>query len=237
MNKVLYLNTYLDSGKFIVSSILGNSSNVYHNEYVDRLLHNYIYDTYYYEESLVLNDDDKVLVDTFHNISKDDHFVKKAFLIKNGTGIDSNKVFSLFLFRDIRLCWLVSEHKPCSRSKLYKVPIELYTQRFNEIFNKYLNQRSDKLSFYVKFEDLLINTSETHKRICKLFDVNFNSDAIPSSFKRSLNYFSMFDVEKIIKFRKQITNEELDYISSLTKDYNEFFGYPNSLTIEDMLHD
>lgn len=237
MSKILFLNTFLDSGKFIVSSILENSSNVYFNKSVDGLLNNHISGTNYYEENPILCDDDRILINTFHNISKGDYFAKRVFLIKNDFSINYDEVFSLFLFRDIRLCWLVSEHKPCSDDKLYKVPIESYTQSFNDLFNKYLSQKSDLLSFYIKFEDLLINTKNIHKYICQLFNLNFNPNAIPVSFKRSLNYFSMFDLEKIVKFSKQVSNDELEYISSQTKDYNQFFGYPNSLTVEDMLRD
>lgn len=141
----------------------------------------------------------------------------------------------IFMFRDVRVSWLISEHKRGGHKRPYT--LDQYIKKFNDLLETYLELYREQIVVVTKYEDFLLNKSVAYNRLCKDLKIQFNTSHIPSSFREKTTMISMSEIEKIVKFQKYVDDDQLSYISSKTKDYNKFLNYPYNLSKQDILRD
>jgi hypothetical protein len=236
MNKILCVFGNHDCGKFVVINSLKNNPDIFFSDYMD-----YLFKEYNNNLNKVLNNiDQDITLDKLKFFTSKDIKNAKYNFLNCWNPIDRilsniDNVTLIFLFRDIRVCWLLSEHKKEGSRKFYDISIDKYIKLFNDTFNMYLSMKSRENVLMVKFEDFLTDKLLAYKKLCNELDICYESKHIPSFFRRKNTMFSMFDIEKIVKFRNYVNDDQLSYISSKTKKYNEFFGYPLNLSKNEMI--
>lgn len=237
MNNILCISGNHDCGKFVVINSLKNNPDIFFSDYIDYSFKKYRINKLY---NVLKNINEDRTLDELKSFIKIDIKDSKYNLLNCWNPVDRildniHNVTLIFLFRDIRVCWLLSEHKNEGSRRFYNISIDKYIKLFNDSFNMYLSMKSRENVLVTKFEDFLTDKLLAYKKLCDELDICYKSEHIPSFFRRKNKMFSMFDIEKIMKFRNCVDDDQLSYISSKTKEYNEFFGYPLNLSKNEMI--
>lgn len=235
-NKILYVVGTHDCGKFIITNCLKNNPDVFSIDYITQLFkkHNNNLDGVMKEidRRIRLNDIDK-------DLNEGNNYKCILLIAWDPIGHvirNIENVLPIVLLRDVRVGWLVTEHKEEGSKTFKTLSIDEYIENYNELLKIYLYFERKNIPFlFFKFEEFLINKIESYKKLCKNLDIRFDSVDIPTVFRERSSLLSMFDVEKIVKFQKYVNDDQLSYISSKTKKYNEFFKYPYNLSKDDIL--
>lgn len=190
---MLYVVNLYDSGKFIVTDLLKNNTDIKNNF-----------------KYLILN----------------------SYLPINRV-LSNEVILPIFVFRDIRVCWLISEYKKEGFKRTRNM--EQYIKCFNDVLTIYLEIKNEKHCLSFRFEDFLLNKNREHKKLCDNLGISYDPLDFPNYFRGKTTLFSVRDIEKILKFQKYVDDDQLSFISSKTKFYNEFFKYPQNLSKNDIL--
>ena len=189
-NKVLYIVSSHDCGTFVILDSLRNNPDV-------RVVDN-IDDVKRTSKKYILLISDVPVT----------HILKKI-----------DNVLPIFLFRDVRVGWLITDYKLINSSN--NKTIEQYVRNFNALFNLYLKIVNEQDALIFKFEDFLMNKRVAYHRLCKFLDIDYNQIYISHVIKEKSPLLSSNDTEKIIKHQMIVSEDQLSYISSKTKEYNK----------------
>jgi hypothetical protein len=231
MNKIISICAGHDTGKFVLIDLIGNIQNIYIHDYIGDLFNVYKR----IDPVLDIVKKDKNCRQLIKSINKSQN--QKILLLTWHHILDLIKyvnVIPIFLFRDIRIGWFITEHKRIGNKQYYKLSIDEYIKKHMDVFFTFKSLINNDVQFYL-FEDFLTNKYKVSKKVCDFLEIDFDKSFVPSFFKQKNKFISMFDVEKIIKFQKNITDDQLEYISSKTREFSHFFNYPVSLTKEQIL--
>lgn len=234
-NKIIFVCAGHDTGKFVITNSLKNNPNIYCCDYIGMLFKKYQNKPNKILKATQEDRDCKDLISFINfDILKEKHILLLTWHYITDV-IKYIEVFPIFLFRDIRIGWLVTEHKKHGYPQFYNMSIDQYIEKQLSIFEDFRRLSSERHVSYYRFEDFLIDKKLSYSNVCFSLDVSCQYSEIISEFKEKNHYISMFDIEKIVKFRGYVTDDQLEYISSKTKDFNKFMNYPISLTKEQIL--
>lgn len=233
MNKIISICASHDTGKFVLIDLIKNINNIYIHDYIGGLFSRYS------RINMVLKiiKRDKNCQKLINSIDVSKLNNQNILLLTWHPILDLIKfinVTPIFLFRDIRIGWFITEHKKIGNKQFYKLSIDEYIKKHMDVFFTFKSLVNSNVKFYL-FEDFLNNKYKVSRDLCYFLGINFDKSFVPSFFKQKNKFISAFDVEKIIKFQKYITDDQLEYISSKTKEFSHFFNYPVSLTKERIL--
>lgn len=235
LNKIIFLCAGHDSGKYVILNFLKNHPDIYTCDHIGDLFRKNQNKLNKVLKSIQKDRDCSNLIsDINFDLLKEKNILLLTWHFITDI-INHIDVFPIFIFRDIRVGWLVTEHKKYGLSHYHNMEIDQYIEKQLSIFKIFKDLTSEKFIPYYKFEDFLIDKRLAYTNLCFILNITANLSIIPSDFKEKNQYVSMFDVEKIFKFRQKVTDDELEYISSKTKEFNSFFNYPLSLTKEQIL--
>lgn len=203
-NKVLYIVSSHDCGSFVILDSLKNTPEVL---VVDSI------------EDVVSTSHKYILLNSEIPVT---HILRKI-----------DNVLPIFFFRDVRVAWLITEHK--SKQKTNTKTIEQYIKNFNILMALYTRVVNEQDALVFKFEDFLMDKRTAYMRLCRNLDLKYNQSHISSLLREKTSMLSLNDIEKVIRFQKDVTDDQLSYISSKTKEYNKFFNYPYNLSKNDIL--
>jgi hypothetical protein len=139
----------------------------------------------------------------------------------------------LYIFRDPRLGWLVTEEKLGSYSFGSKgLTVEQYCEVYSKNFRRALYFMAKHKTLVIKFEDVVYEYIPTVDKVLSFLDLEIREDVEDYRPDILVNTFTRFDVRKIASYLSITTQEQYDYISHRLEDYLKYFDYPLKLDLK-----
>jgi 3-deoxy-manno-octulosonate cytidylyltransferase (CMP-KDO synthetase) len=146
--------------------------------------------------------------------------------------------YGINLVRDIRARWSVTQH----RNSSVHGGIDLYANEMHKLFRdfkaveKQTPERMDKI-LTIRFEDYIQDAEYWFEILTNFCNLKLEHEYYPQSFRYN-EWFSDVDLRNIHLYihglEREVKQSELDYLSEEFKEYNERFGYPEHLKVEDI---
>lgn len=167
---------------------------------------------------------------------------KDTFIIKNPREVEKYEKYSeikvIVSTRDPRIGWLITEHKKYTKdyqSLVFKdfphrFTLDFYIQRYNTFLNVYKDYH------ILKTEDLIKKPHQNMKKIFDFCQLKYKREYLWKEFKPFNDYISLYDFERIFRYRHLININELERITEECSDYLEKFGYDKTIDIDKWLY-
>lgn len=142
--------------------------------------------------------------------------------------------YGIFVGRDLRACWVVTRHRDNGVKKYLS---DYYPGGIGKFRGFLLNSQNHD-SMVIKFEDLIANQEKITREMMALTGLNLDHDKFIHSTPQYNTYFTMIDLLNMRKYSDDtriIRNEELEYLSYHSKEFNKFFNNKETLTLDDLL--
>lgn len=169
----------------------------------------------------------KSILDAYRNSDK---YKKQKFLLAILQGGDV-KLYggrSVYLTRDVRARWAVTQHRWNG--------VKAYSKTLRNEFKQVEPIKDSYPILVMKFEDLIQNQVYLFNKIREYMNLEEEMELIKPTivYNEWLTKVDLYNIQAYVKNRENLKQEELDFISEFFKEYHETYGYPDHLTIDDI---
>lgn len=133
-----------------------------------------------------------------------------------------------YVSRDIRARWAVTQHR--------NLGVDGYANILHSHFRDYSEINNKTTIMEINFEDLIANPKRWIDKVKDHASLEYDTQFIPSTaqYNKWLTVIDLKNLRAYVDDGNLLKQEELDYLSEKFSDYNEHFGYPEHMTIDDL---
>ena len=132
--------------------------------------------------------------------------------------------YGFFTYRDFRACWFVTAHWPEGLFEYISKNMGIYRQ-FKNIINK-------RKVLPIQFEELIQDQSFILNQIFQLIGLDYGGKKSRLVSEKYSHYMTKQDIGNI---RQGITNEQLEIVSALTRDYGIEMKYRHTMSVDGLI--